>query len=164
MLACAQPVSRKGPAKKTTNAPSDAKPPNHPFPPPRSGFVQQAGSRQRRYHAWVGSRTSRTPACLYRSLVARHRLAPLTMSTTQRSLLALGLIAVGAAVFEWHQASQLREQVCSLQEQRDASGEQMQQLQGELEDARGRLSTGRRRSRHRSRVRIQRSCSICALK
>jgi hypothetical protein len=63
------------------------------------------------------------------------------MSTTQKSLLALGLIAVGAAVFEWHQASQLREQVRSLRDQRDASAEQMQQLQGELEDARGRLST-----------------------
>src|SRR5436309_67341 len=63
------------------------------------------------------------------------------MSTTQKSLLALGLIAVGAAVFEWHQASQLREQVRSLRDQRDASAEQMQQLQGEFEDAKGRLST-----------------------
>jgi len=73
--------------------------------------------------------------------MATHRLTTATMNSTQKGLLALATAAIGVALVEWHLASSLREQVRSLQEQTNASAEQIQELQRERNDAKTQVST-----------------------
>ena len=56
-LVCRPALSHCPAKEKQSNHPPDATP-QHPFPPPRSGFVQPPGFRQRRDRASVHNRTS----------------------------------------------------------------------------------------------------------
>ena len=87
MLACGQQVSEKGQPKKTTNAPFNAKPTNHPFPPPRSGFVQQVAAANRHWRIQFRIRGSR-----HASAVAQ--LLSLGIIRTLPPLAALVVMAV----------------------------------------------------------------------
>src|SRR5436190_18907976 len=63
------------------------------------------------------------------------------MTHTQKSLAAAAIAAVGVGIFEWHQASGLREQVRHLQAQQAEFLGQIQKLQRERDDAKSRLNT-----------------------
>ena len=65
----------------------------------------------------------------------------IAMTTLQKTLIAVTLaVLAGAGVYEGRQAAQLREQNQSLQQQQAPSGEQVQQLQHELDAATNRLA------------------------
>jgi len=63
------------------------------------------------------------------------------MTALQKTLITAAIVgAVGTGVYEAHQASRLRDQVQSLQQQRAPLAEQLQQLQQERDDALKRLA------------------------
>jgi RNA polymerase sigma factor (sigma-70 family) len=65
----------------------------------------------------------------------------IAMTTLQKTIIGATLTAaVGTGVFQAHQASQLREQVQTLQQQQAPLAEQIQQLQREFGDATNRLA------------------------
>jgi hypothetical protein len=65
----------------------------------------------------------------------------IAMTTLQKTLIAVTVaVLAGAGVYESRQAAQLREQNQSLQQQQAPSGEQVQQLQHELDAATNRLA------------------------
>lgn len=65
----------------------------------------------------------------------------ITMTTLQKTVIAATLTAaVGAGIFQAHQASQLRSQVRTLQQQQAPLADQIRQLQRERDDAAGRLA------------------------
>ena len=65
----------------------------------------------------------------------------IAMTTLQKTIIGAALAAtVGTGIFEAHQASQLREQNQTLQQQQAPLAEQIQQLQKERDDATNRLA------------------------
>ncbi len=65
----------------------------------------------------------------------------IAMTTLQKTIVGAALAAtVGTGIFEAHQASQLRNQVQTLQDQQAPLAEQIQQLQRERDDATNRLA------------------------
>ncbi len=65
----------------------------------------------------------------------------IAMTTLQKSLVAVSLaIAAGAGLFEWHQASQLSDQVQLLRQQQSPLAEQLQEMQRERDSATNRLA------------------------
>ena len=65
----------------------------------------------------------------------------IAMTTLQKTIVGAALIAVvGTGVFEAHQASQLRDQVQTLQQQQAPLAEQIQELQRERDDATNQLA------------------------
>ncbi|NOS70189.1 MAG: sigma-70 family RNA polymerase sigma factor [Verrucomicrobia bacterium] len=76
----------------------------------------------------------------------------IAMTTLQKTLITAGLaVAVGAGIYEAHQASKLREQVQTLQQQQAPIAEQIEQLQHERDDATTRLAALREESERLNR-------------
>ena len=66
----------------------------------------------------------------------------IAMTTLQKTIIGATLAAaVGTGIYEAHQASQLRDQVQTLQQQQAPMAEQIQQLQRERDDATNQLAT-----------------------